>query len=143
MISFIWLYSLWNNYIDTEGIMIKKAAVVFTVMLLGGCVSAPDKAELSRADYGKLPDNYQEIIKGSMSARLKDPYSARYDFNEPFKGWCKSGFTTYYGWLVPFTLNAKNSYGGYVGNKSYLYLVNKNNAIDYTASFQVGGCGKS
>jgi hypothetical protein len=28
----------------------------------------------------------------------------------------KSGFTTYYGWLVPFTLNAKNSYGGYVGN---------------------------
>ncbi|MCD9959420.1 hypothetical protein LVT17_27945, partial [Klebsiella pneumoniae] len=77
------------------------------------------------------------------SARLKDPYSARYDFNEPFKGWCKSGFTTYYGWLVPFTLNAKNSYGGYVGNKSYLYLVNKNNAIDYTASFQVGGCGKS
>ncbi|HGH0737155.1 TPA: hypothetical protein ACJHGZ_005666, partial [Klebsiella pneumoniae] len=91
----------------------------------------------------KLPENYQEIIKGSMSARLKDPYSARYDFNEPFKGWCKSGFTTYYGWLVPFTLNAKNSYGGYVGNKSYLYLVNKNNAIDYTASFQVGGCGKS
>ena len=76
--------------------MIKKAAVVFTVMLLGGCVSAPDKAELSRADYGKLPDNYQEIIKNSMSARLKDPYSARYDFNEPFKGWCKSGFTTYY-----------------------------------------------
>lgn len=57
--------------------MIKKAAVVFTVMLLGGCVSAPDKAELSRADYGKLPDNYQEIIKNSMSARLKDPYSAR------------------------------------------------------------------
>lgn len=50
--------------------MIKKAAVVFTVMLLGGCVSAPDKAELSRADYGKLPDNYQEIIKNSMSARL-------------------------------------------------------------------------
>lgn len=61
--------------------MIKKTAVVFTVMLLGGCFSAPDKAELSRADYGKLPDNYQEIIKDSMSARLKDPYSARYDFN--------------------------------------------------------------
>ncbi|HCD8204972.1 TPA: hypothetical protein ND709_004620, partial [Klebsiella michiganensis] len=115
MISFIWLYTLWDDYIYTEGIMIKKTAVVFTVMLLGGCVSAPDKAELSRADYGKLPDNYQEIIKDSMSARLKDPYSARYDFNEPFKGWCKSGFTTYYGWLVPFTLNAKNSYGGYVG----------------------------
>ena len=45
--------------------MIKKSAVVFTVILLGGCVSAPDKTELSRADYGKLPENYQEIIKGS------------------------------------------------------------------------------
>lgn len=66
--------------------MIKKSAVVFTVILLGGCVSAPDKTELRRADYGKLPENYQEIIKGSMPARLKDPYSARYDFNEPFKG---------------------------------------------------------
>jgi starvation-inducible outer membrane lipoprotein len=50
------LVIFWDDYIDTEGIMIKKAAVVFTVMLLGGCVSAPDKAELSRADYGKLPD---------------------------------------------------------------------------------------
>ena len=109
--------------------MIKKTAVVFTVMLLGGCVSAPDKAELSRADYGKLPDNYQEIIKDSMSARLKDPYSARYDFNEPFKGWCKSGFTTYYGWLVPFTLNAKNSYGGYVVEEKLFVLDSDGNVI--------------
>jgi hypothetical protein len=67
LISFIWLYSLWDDYIDTEGIMIKKAAVVFTVMLLGGCVSAPDKAELPRRLW-KLPDNYQEIIKNICRA---------------------------------------------------------------------------
>lgn len=123
--------------------MINKVAIVFSALLLGGCVSAPDKAELSRADYGKLPESYQETIKDSMAWRLKDPYSAVYKFNEPYKGWCKSGFTTYYGWLVPFTLNAKNSYGGYVGSKTYLYLVNRNSATDFTASFQTGGCGKS
>ena len=64
-----------------------------------------------------------------MSARLKDPYSARYDFNEPFKGWCKSGFTTYYGWLVPFTLNAKNSYGGYVVEEKLFVLDSDGNVI--------------
>ncbi|EOF4705826.1 hypothetical protein ACKWWX_004278 [Klebsiella oxytoca] len=123
--------------------MIKKTVVILTAIILSGCVTAPDKSEISRADYGLLPDNYQQIIKDSMAGRLKDPHSAQYDFTKPFKGWCKSGFTTYYGWLVPFSLNAKNSYGGYVGSKSYLYLVNKNSAIDYTASSQVGGCGKS
>ncbi|MGR7280096.1 hypothetical protein ACU61T_16665 [Klebsiella aerogenes] len=123
--------------------MIKPLAIILSTIILGGCVSAPNHEELSKADYGNLPENYQDLIKENMSGRLKDPYSAQYRFVEPYKGWCKSGFTTYYGWLVPFSLNAKNSYGGYVGNKSYLYIVNKNNAQDYTSSYQVGGCGKS
>ncbi|WP_262120388.1 hypothetical protein [Serratia ficaria] len=121
--------------------MIKPISIVFTAIILGGCVSAPSTEELKNANYGEMPSNYQEIIKDNMSGRLKDPYSAQYTFKKPTKGWCKSGFSTYYGWLVLTSINAKNSYGGYTGSQTYLYLINKNSARDYTASFQTGGCG--
>lgn len=122
--------------------MLKKIVVPF-VIILSGCVSTPDKATLERADYGALPNDYKELIAGKISNNLKDPLSAMYKYAEPYKGWCKSGFGTYYGWLVRVSVNAKNSYGAYTGNQSKMYLINNKNALDYSASYQVGGCGKS
>ena len=32
------------------------------------------------------------------------------------------GTKIFYGWLVKATINAKNSYGGYIGFKTYTFL---------------------
>lgn len=118
-------------------------AGVFLTASLAGCVSAPDKSELAKANYGELPENYQQQVKVTVGSRLKDPYSAVYDFKNPFKGWCKSGFTTMYGWVIPFTLNAKNSYGAYAGASPKTFMFYKGNLVDVTPSSSVGGCGQS
>lgn len=98
---------------------------------------------MATANFGNLPDSYQEIVRNEILQRLKDPQSAQFEFATPYKAWCKSGFTTFYGWLVPLTVNAKNSYGGYVGRKPMAYLISEGIARDFTSPFQVGGCGKA
>ncbi|QGX91265.1 hypothetical protein EFZ10_06250 [Tatumella sp. TA1] len=119
----------------------KKIILALCFSILVGCVSSPPTDEISKADFGNLPSNHQDLVKEKLGTTLKDPYSAHYNFGLVGKAWCKSGFTTYYGWLIPVTVNAKNSYGGYVGNTPMAFLYTKGQVIDFTASYQVGGCG--
>lgn len=90
----------------------------------------PNSEEVQKAVYGKLPNNYQEMIKEYFAIRLKDPYSAKYDFRrKPLKGYIQDlkinkGRPTF-GWLVFFTYNAKNSYGAYTGSKYAQFFVFK------------------
>ena len=122
----------------------KQLGIILSLLTLAGCaVTAPPQSELSKANFGELPVNYQELIKNDMPQRLKDPYSAQYEFSSPYKAWCQSGFSFYYGWLVPITINAKNSYGGYTGKQPKAYMINNGAARDFTAPYQTGGCGKA
>ena len=58
---------------------------------------------------------------------LKDPYSAHIDIQAPEKFWYQepaladgwTGGQRHAGWMVRVLVNAKNSYGGYVGNETY------------------------
>ena len=90
----------------------------------------PNTEEVQKAVYGKLPNNYQEMIKQYLAIFLKDPYSAKYDFKEkPVKGYIQDlsinkGRPTF-GWLVNFNYNAKNSYGAYTGNEYTHFFVYK------------------
>ncbi len=57
-----------------------------------------------------------------METRLFDPYSAVYRFSPPYKGKVWGGIVYggwNYGYVVPFTVNAKNRMGGYVGVRPY------------------------
>lgn len=119
-----------------------KKLSLCALILLVGCVSSPSKNELSNANYGELPNDYQNSIKSSVGSRLKDPYSAIYEFGTPYKGWCQSGFTTLFGWIVPFSLNAKNSYGGYTGISPNAVMFIDGVPRDINSPMQVGGCGR-
>ena len=120
--------------------------LLLAATLLAACTSAPPRqgpqsslnappsaVELEAADYGLAPaDGYQDQVQAEMQQVLKDPESARYRFAAPKQGWMpryhfdvrvpgephKHGYQL--GWLVDFGVNAKNSYGGYAGEKAYV-----------------------
>lgn len=94
--------------------------------------SPPDAQALGTADYGAKPDStHQAQMESIMAPILKDPDSAKYWFAEPQTGWLpRYHFDTrdqgqphlrgqVFGWIVNFTVNAKNSYGGYTGDEAY------------------------
>ncbi len=90
-------------------------------------VSSPS---LAVVDYGPPPPaDWQQRIKEFHAHSLKDPYSAVYEFkNPPRKGWIKLlnvDLPTEYGWVVSYSLNAKNGFGGYVGAKDQLVVFNR------------------
>ena len=94
-----------------------------------GC-AAPTSQELAAADYGPYPDDHEQIIKNYMQSFLKDPESARYQFlNSPKSGWNSLGGKKY-GYIVCVNVNAKNSYGGYVGNRMSYFMINNGRVID-------------
>ena len=119
--------------------MRNKIVLIFTyslTLLVTGCIQPyqnsnytgnsestfykPSEAEKASADYGKYPDNFEKIIKERMQTVLKDPESARYRFDSPPKKSntvAKNRQDMQYCWIVFFFVNAKNSYGGYTGDK--------------------------
>ena len=99
-----------------------------TALLLSGCASSFQKPK-SSANYGIPPVNYEQTIKEYFESVLKDPESARYRFSQPIKAYENEGLlfggkVAWLGYLVDTQVNAKNSYGGYVGYKPYVFLFN-------------------
>ena len=78
------------------------------------------------ADYGTYPEDYQSLIKKYFLKTLKDPESVRYsEFSIPRKEHAIKNAKEHlavYGYSACVLVNAKNSYGGYTGNKQYWFL---------------------
>ena len=63
---------------------------------------------------------------------LKDPESRRVEWGRSGKAWAWTGLIgggTKYGYGLEADVNAKNSFGGYVGSKPYFFLF-RNGAIE-------------
>src|SRR3546814_7796020 len=73
-------------------------------------------------DWGQKPDQgaAEQLAVAVLQTLLKDPYSAHYRWDEiaGTSTWNDKG-PTCYGWVLRGHVNAKNSYGGYVGEKDY------------------------
>lgn len=117
--------------------------LLLSICLLG-CATA-SKEEIAKVDFGSAPTNYESNIKNLVSRMLKDPYSATYHFSSPRKGVVQEGLLLgmkkYFGWIVPVGINAKNSFGGYVGEKTYYFLFANGMVYDVTSLMQ-GGSGR-
>ena len=114
-----------------------KHLVLIFALALAGCVSAPTQQEMSAADYGPVPTNYESTIKDYLSQTLKDPYSAdiKYLF-EPRKDWSGLGGNKQFGYAVCAQVNAKNSFGAYTGFKLAYFLIRNDQVV---ASTGLGG----
>ncbi len=127
----------------------KKVFLVFAIMaatiISTGCApKPPSQTAITNANYGTLPDDYQQQVKKHMSAVLKDPESARYTFETPFKGYSQDGSMSstnggvIYGYILGVQVNAKNSYGGYTGNQLYVFMFSNGVMYETTMNFRYG-----
>lgn len=113
--------------------MKKLIGIIFLVVFLAGCASAPRPTaqQISAADCGPFPTNYEEIIKSVASKNLIDPYSAQFTFSQPIKQLNRMTSPAIWGWAVCGTVNAKNRFGGYVGAKPYYALIRNETIVRF------------
>ena len=124
----------------------RKASMILLILVpiiasFISCGHMPTQAELDKADFGKYPDDYQQTIKEYYSHQLRDPYSAQYRWiKPPAKGFffdrdklTDNPTKFYYGYIVFVGINAKNAYGGYVGEQEHVVLLWENivRGVDY------------
>lgn len=118
---------------------------------LADCAT-PQAVEPLPADFefGEQPENYDALVKAHFDGILKDPESARYTYED---GWLKvqcNGLTVrwqerqldYAGWAKVVRVNAKNSYGGYVGDTRYIALFDRGQLREVMENgpFAMKGC---
>ncbi|MGE6467983.1 hypothetical protein [Serratia proteamaculans] len=123
----------------------KKIAVIGAVLaslMLSGCES-PQMAEAKRkdaefanavkninietADVGEAPKNYKEAVEEAIRGQLKDPDSAKFSgMSTPRKEVMVENRDFVYGYSTCVFVNAKNSYGGYVGKQLYWVFLRDN-----------------
>lgn len=97
-----------------------------------GCANTgmPNATEQKAAYHGPEPTTLQiqNAINKHIETTLKDPFSAMIkDISKPVEGHIRGalidGYPLSYGWLLTFSVNAKNSYGGYTGYQKYTLLL--------------------
>lgn len=111
--------------------MTHRHVIVILAFFLGGCSSTlkMTDSEAATADYGAYPSDYQSLVQTYYSVALKDPYSAHFNFyGEPVKGYTRKapvagGGVEQFGYVVTFGVNAKNSFGGYVGEQVHKVFI--------------------
>ena len=91
------------------------------------------RINLETADVGSKPNNYKKIVEDAIRNELKDPESARFsDMTHPKKEVMVEQGNFVYGYSLCVNVNAKNSYGGYVGKQLYWVFMRNNNVLRIT-----------
>jgi hypothetical protein len=82
-----------------------------------------ETVDTANADYGTYPSNYEDLVKAWASSNLKDPESARFGkISRPRKEFVVKELKPLFGYSVCAGINAKNAYGGYVGEKIFWFF---------------------
>jgi hypothetical protein len=85
-------------------------------------------ADTSR--YGPYPTNYKQIIMQWLNKQLADPDSARIEWNgDPKPTDVGKGSETVSGYLINFTVNARNEFGVYTGKQKHSVLIHNGEVI--------------
>lgn len=98
------------------------------------------RVELNQFILGELryPNNYKKLVLDYLDQNLKDPDSLkRLKINSPVAGKTRAGLVyggKFYGYRSCVSYNAKNSYGGYTGLKTYSYWF-KNGRVAFVVDF--------
>ena len=115
----------------------KAIAVLFFACFLASCIAPPTASEIASAYYGRdmTSAECQAIAERQAKQVLIDPDSARFRHRPCRKG-NSYGFhfarskETQFGWLQVSEVNSKNSFGGYVGFRPYMFLIRNGQVIE-------------
>jgi hypothetical protein len=82
------------------------------------------------ARYGPYPTDYKEIIMQWLNKQLIDPDSARIEWGEePKPSEMGKAGEAVSGYLVNFTVNARNRFGAYTGKQKHSVLIRNGEVI--------------
>jgi hypothetical protein len=82
------------------------------------------------ARYGIYPIGYKDIIMQWLREKLIDPDSARIEWGEePKPSVMGKGSEAASGYLVNFTVNARNRFGSYTGKQKHSVLIRNGEVI--------------
>ncbi|MDF7784134.1 hypothetical protein P4910_01190 [Pantoea stewartii] len=129
----------------------KKLIILLALATLAGCSATPkltdfdpppNQQQISSANFGTLPANYQSQIEAFIKSRLLDPDSAKIEIGTPYKAYSQDnkagGGKVRYGWAVPVRTNAKNAYGGYTGYQPSRFIFDAGVMYDVTLIYGLG-----
>lgn len=120
--------------------MTKLRIFFYSIMLLSLASCATPMPQ--QQDIGPKPENYETRATEYIREKLKDPDSMKnIKVGAIRDGICRTGGLmfanrvvgpTMRGWVVPVSYNAKNSFGGYIGQtENYVWFQN-NRLIGYS-----------
>jgi hypothetical protein len=79
---------------------------------------------------GQYPTNYKEIVNKWLETQLIDAASARIEWNgDPKPADLGTKDEHLYGYLVNFTVNARNRFGAYTGKQNHGALIRNGEVI--------------
>lgn len=103
---------------------------IFFIIFYSCATPAPMPEEIAKADYGEYPDDYQLLVIKYLQDTLIDPTSLiNLKMGKPKKCWTTFKGNVVYGYVLYVAYNAKNRYGGYVGQKEYLAFIRDNHLV--------------
>ena len=109
-----------------KNIAIKNLFIFILSMLLIACTAPVKQSDIDTAIYPAKPTQEESDaqIQAHFKSTLKDPDSVKVECQPVRKGWARQYRTSNaeFGWIVACMVNAKNSYGAYVGSKPYYFL---------------------
>jgi hypothetical protein len=109
----------------SESLICALAFGMTFVASLNAQTPSPDAAR-----YGPYPTYYKEIIMQWLNTQLIDPDSARIEWNgEPKPSDMGKGSEAVSGYLVDFTVNARNRFGSYTGKQKHSVLIRSGEVI--------------
>jgi hypothetical protein len=104
------------------------SALALGMTLAGSLNAQTPSADTTR--YGAYPTNYKDIIVRWLTKQLIDPDSARIEWNgEPKPSDLGKGGEAVSGYLINFTVNARNQFGAYTGKQKHSVLIRNGEVI--------------
>jgi hypothetical protein len=103
-------------------------ALVLGMTFVGSLDAQTPSADAAR--YGPYPTNYKELIMQWLNTQLIDPDSARIEWSEePKPSDVGKSSEAVSGYLVNFTVNARNRFGSYTGKQKHSVLIRNGEVI--------------
>lgn len=122
--------------------MRRNRAILMAVLIISACMTGcaefaprPSETELASLDFGEpvSQDFAESDAKIFFEHYLKDPYSAQIQYAHVYRGWVKepllNGGKLHYGYVLDVSVNAKNSFGGYVGATNFKFIFRENKVL--------------
>ena len=108
----------------------KYISTIILILSVTACTMPVKQTDIDAATYTAKPTQQEAEtqIRSYLDTVLKDPESLKLSCKSIKKGWARKyrDRDANFGWVTPCSVNAKNSYDGYTGATSYIFLFTTN-----------------